>query len=218
MKKGEISRQRQQRLREVVMPLMVQGHGCRKIAHITGMPHRTAADDVRLVKEMWEQIDQQERDQWRGRITATYDWMLTELAEQWQTSKTSRETKVLNPDGTMMIRQEPPDPRWMSGMLAVAKEASTYLGLREGADQVNRIEVPEQTRAALAPMGTDQYMAMLAQQGGSLPGVNAVPPVTERRALEVIDVAPEVVHPVVDDEESPPADGDRRGWGTVRIR
>ena len=168
----------------------------------TGLPHSTVCEDMNLVRDMWSRIDEKERDVWRGRFTATYSWMLSELAEQWQKSKESRETKVLNPDGTMMIRQEPPDPRWMSGMLSVAKEASTYLGLREGADQVNRIEVPEATRQALAPMSSDAYMAMLAAQGGSLPGVNSVPPVTERHEPQLIDI---------DVEESHSADGYTHG-------
>ena len=187
MRKGKITPQRQERLREVIMPLMVQGYGCRKIAQITGMPHRTAALDVATVKQMWSKIDEQERDEWRGRLINTYAFMLSELAEQWDKSKQSRETRVLNPDGSMMIRQEPPDPRWMSGMLAVAKEASTYLGLREGADQVSRIEVPDATRTALAPMSSDNYLAMIASQGGSLPGVNSIPPVVDRD-VEVVDV------------------------------
>ena len=75
----------------------------------------------------------------------------------------------------------------MSGMLSVAKEASTYLGLREGADQVSRIEVPDAMRTALAPMSSDNYLAMISAQGGSLPGVNSLPPVVDRQ-VEVVDV------------------------------
>ena len=184
---------------------MVQGLGCRKISERTGIAKATVCEDMVLVRKQWSETDAADRDEWRGRFTATYSWMLGELAQQWDASKVSRETKVLNPDGTMMIRQEPPDPRWLSGMLAVAKEASTYLGLREGAETVNKIEVPEATRLALAPMSSDAYMAMLATNGGSLPGVNAVPPVTERHEPQLIDVEPEPI----DAEESQPADRDR---------
>ena len=90
MRKGKITPQRQERLREVIMPLMVQGYGCRKIAQITGMPHRTAALDVATVKQMWSKIDEQERDEWRGRLINTYAFMLSEPAEQWDKSKQSR--------------------------------------------------------------------------------------------------------------------------------
>jgi hypothetical protein len=74
-------------------------------------------------------------------------------------------------------------------MLAVAKEASTFLGLRQGVDSVSRVEVPEATRAALAPMTPDAYMAMLAASGGGLQGVNAVPPIQQReQEVDAIDV------------------------------
>ena len=93
----------------------------------------------------------------------------------------------MNPDGTELIRQEPPDPRWLSGMLAIAKETSTVLGIREGADTVARMEVPESTKQALAPMSPDAYLAMLASTGG-LSAVNAVPPVDRREGDDAVPV------------------------------
>jgi uncharacterized protein YoaH (UPF0181 family) len=178
---------RKERAVEIIQPLMVQGLSARRIAEVTGLNRETVRRDVGLIRSKWSEITESDRDKWRGRFIDTYNWMLSELAEQWAKSKESRETRVLNPDGSMMVRQEPPDPRWMSGMLAVAKEASTYLGLREGADQVSRIEVPDATRTALAPMSSDSYLAMIAAQGGSLPGVNSVPLVVDRD-VEVVDV------------------------------
>ena len=165
---------------------------------------------------MWMERHDDSRDEWRGRILATYEWMLKECAEAWQQSKEGRVTRVINPDGTEMIRQEPPDPRWLSGMLAVAKETSTFLGIREGADQISRVEVPAETRAALAPMTPDAYLSMLNNSGG-LSALNAVPPVDRRpeavptQAVEAITVEcvePEAqAAPAPEQQQEPPTSG-----------
>lgn len=187
MRKGSITPARLGRLTQRVAPLMVQGYGYRRISEKLGIPLTTAADDCRLVKRLWVEEWQNSRDEWGGRITATYGWMLSELAQSWEQSKAGRITRVINPDGTELIRQEPPDPRWLSGMLAVAKEASTMLGIREGVDSVSRVEVPEATRQALAPMSADAYMSMIATTGG-LAGINAVPPIEERQPAQLVEI------------------------------
>lgn len=191
---------RKQRICEQVAPLVVQGQSSRQIAKALGIAPETARVDMQLCKEMWLTAHSDSRDEWQGRLLAQYEWMLKELAEAWQSSKHSRITRVINPDGTEMIRQEPPDPRWLSGMLAVAKEASTFLGIREGADTVSRVEIPEATRSALAPMSTDTYMAMLASTGG-LSAVNAVPPI-DRRSSEAVE--PVAVECLPQQAETPP--------------
>lgn len=189
LKKGELTEQRAERIREVIAPLVVQGMGCRRISEKTGIPKATVALDIQKCRELWAQDYSDSRDEWNGRLNAQYKWMLGELAEAWEQSKSGRITRIVNPDGTEMVRQEPPDPRWLSGMLAVAKEASTFLGIREGADTVSRVEVPEATRAALQPMSQDAYQAMLATSGG-LAQLNAVPPVSQRHdEIEPVDVS-----------------------------
>ena len=194
----EATAKRQQRCVEQVAPLMVQGLGVREIGRRLGLSSAQATHDVQLVRDLWKGQYSDARDEWAPRILATYEWMLAECAGAWEQSKQGRTTRIINPDGTELIRQEPPDPRWLSGMLAVAKEASTFLGIREGVDAVARVEVADATRQALAPMSTDAYLAMLASTGG-LPGINAVPPVARREADdEAIEVQ------VVDQ----PADGD----------
>lgn len=198
---------RQQRVAERVAPLVVQGKTVTEICAAVGINRETARHDIRLCKQMWLERHDDSRDEWRGRILATYEWMLKECADAWQQSKEGRVTRVINPDGTEMIRQEPPDPRWLSGMLAVAKETSTFLGIREGADQISRVEVPAETRAALAPMTPDAYLAMLNASGG-LSALNAVPPVDRRpdpiRAQEVETVTVECMEP------APPTPGQQQ--------
>ncbi len=170
---------RYERMTEVIAPLMVQGLGCKKISDRTGIPKSTVALDIAAVHELWEEKHANSRNEWSGRLLSQYEWMLSELADAWQQSKTGRITRIINPDGTELIRQEPPDPRWLSGMLAVAKETSTFLGIREGVDTVSRLEVPDATKQALAPMSEDAYQAMLANSGG-LAQLNAVPPISRR--------------------------------------
>jgi hypothetical protein len=165
----------------VVAPLMVQGHGVREIARRLGVHPSSASRDIQLVREMWAAKYDDARDEWSGRLLATYEWLLKECAGAWEQSKGGRITRIVNPDGTELLRQEPPDPRWLSGMLAVAKECSTYLGLREGVDSVARVEVADATRQALAPMDVDSYLAMLGNAGGQLAGITTVPPIDRRQ-------------------------------------
>ena len=181
---------RQQRCVEQVAPLMVQGHGPREVARRLGLSPGQAAKDCALVRDLWKDKYTDARDEWSGRLLATYEWLLTECAGAWEQSKAGRTTRIINPDGTELIRQEPPDPRWLSGMLAVAKETSTFLGLREGVDSVARVEVADATRMALAPMNVDAYMAMISNSGGQLAGITTVPPIDRRQEAidaEVID-------------------------------
>jgi hypothetical protein len=71
-------------------------------------------------------------------------------------------------------------------MLAVAREASTFLGLREGVDSVARVEVPQETRAALAPMTPDAYMAMLSSNNGVSALVAVTAPIQRESAQSPI--------------------------------
>jgi hypothetical protein len=183
-KKGQLTALRAERLVEVIGPLMAQGMGCQRIADKTGLPRSTVSLDMQAVKKMWSENHANSREEWSGRLLGQYEWMLSELADAWQQSKTGRITRIINPDGTELIRQEPPDPRWLSGMLAVAKETSTFLGIREGVDTVSRLEVPDATKQALAPMSEDAYQAMLANSGG-LAQLNAVPPISRREEQPV---------------------------------
>lgn len=182
-----MSGERLRRITEDVAPLVIQGWGAQRVSTELGISKSQASMDIRECFEIWRKRHDKSRDIWQGRLLAQYEWMIGECAEAWATSKQGRVTRIINPDGTELIRQEPPDPRWLSGMLAIAKEASTFLGIREGADSVSRVEIPESTKQALAPMTRDAYMAMLASTGG-LSAVNAVPPVQRREGDDAVPV------------------------------
>ncbi len=202
-----ITPRRMLRLVDEVAPLMVQGLSAGAIGRRLGLTPSIAEGDVRAVKKLWEEKYLDSRDQWAGRFLATYEWLISECAGAWEQSKQGRITRVINPDGTELVRQEPPDPRWLSGMLAVTKEASTYLGIREGADTVARVEVADSTRHALAPMSADAYMAMLASTNG-MPAINAVPPVSRREADAEAESAEVIDMDVAHDQQSGGPSGD----------
>ena len=174
----EATPQRQHRVVEVIAPLLLQGLSAAEISRRTGITREVVRRDMQLCRSMWVHLHDNARDEWRGRILAQYEWLMAECAQAWEESKRGRITTITNPDGSTMTRREPSDPRWLSGLLAISKEASVYLGLREGADAVSRVEVPESTRQALAPMDGDSYLALVA--AGGLATLNAVPPVDRR--------------------------------------
>lgn len=175
---------RQQRAAEVIAPLLLQGLNHTQIGKRVGLSRHQIANEARLVRDMWLHRADNARDEWRGKILAIYEHVLTELLGAREESKQGRVTRVINPDGSVLERQEPPDPRWLSGVVATAKEASIYLGLREGAETTARVEVSESTRQALAPMSQEAYLAMIATAGGTLSGITAVPPMASA-AVEV---------------------------------
>ena len=186
LREGQLTANREYRVKTQVAPLMVRGLSSRQIARELGINQSTALRDMQMCRKHWNETYANSRDEWSGRVLATHEWLLTELAEAWMHSKQCRITRIVNADGTQMMREEPPDPRWLSGMLAVTKEVSTFLGIREGADSISRIEVPEATRQALAPMTADAYMDLLSASEG-LSSINAVPPI-QRRGMESVDV------------------------------
>lgn len=199
----------QHRVATQVAPLVLQGWSSRKIARELGISNGTAYRDTELVRELWKSRVDNARDEWRGRLLATYDHVLNELMAAWEESKRGRITRILNPDGSVLERHEPPDPRWLSGVVATAKEASVFLGLREGADAVSRVEVSETTRSALAPMSQEGYLAMLAAAGGTLHGVTAVPPMASAAFKEEAADVEVIAEPVA--EPTPPTNTSTTG-------
>lgn len=178
---------------------MVRGLSSRKIAAELGISPAMAKIDMNFVRDEWRAAYENSRDEWSGRLLATYEWLLAEVAEAWEThSKLGRITRVINPDGSELVRVEPPDPRWLSGMLAVTKEVSTFLGLREGVDTVSRIEVPESTRQALAPMAPEAYLNMIA--GGGMTALNTAP--IHRHQAAQMPRDEDVVEVVITDDEA----------------
>lgn len=158
---------RRQRIAEVVAPLVTKGLTSRAIAKLVGISQPTAQRDMWLCKQMWLKKFENAGEDYRGRILSTYEMLQAELWEQWEKAKQGRTITTKMPDGSVIVRQEPADLKAISGLLAVTKEVSTYLGLREGADTVARLEVDEATRHALAPMSNEAYLALLAASGGN---------------------------------------------------
>jgi len=192
LKTGDVSAKRLHRIHTQVAPLMVQGLSSQEIALRLGITKQTALRDMRVCKAEWRKEFQNSGEEWGPRILQTYAWMLRELSDQWEQSKQGRITRVIQPDGSELVREEPADPRWLSAVLATSKEVSTFLGLRTGVDTVARVEIPEATRQALAPMSTADYLQMINSSGGVASLTVTTPiqvaPIQEPERAEVMEV------------------------------
>ncbi|WP_094556435.1 hypothetical protein [Synechococcus sp. 1G10] len=181
---AKASPKRQQRVSEQVAPLVVKGYSVRRIAAELGIDRNAAYRDIKLVKSTWKATLADAGEEWRAKALAQHEFVLQELHEQWEIAKQGKKTATRHPDGSETIKHEPVDLKPLSGIVATVKEITTFLGIREGADTVARIEVDESTRNALAPMDRDSYMALVA---------NGMPSITvdaRPRAEGVIDVEP----------------------------
>jgi hypothetical protein len=175
---------------EEVAPLIVKGHNARFIAAFLGVADVEARTYIALAHSMWEESLNDTMAMWRGRVFATYGEVMKELWEVWEQSKLGNTiTTTTNENGvlTTTTRTAPPDPRWLASMLAVTKEVSTMLGMRNDAPVLQVQQVDESVRHSLAPMAPDAYMQLLAQNGGQL-SVTVPPPPMQSAA---VDVTPE---------------------------
>lgn len=152
--------------------IYVKGGTADDIATQLKVPYSKALWLLKQLKETWSaSID---RDYWRGRLLATYQAQMVELWGEWEKSKSRRTTIITNPDGSQTIKHEPADPRWQSGVLAVAKEISQLLGIRDGADAVQNVLIDNSIKQTLAPMSPDEYRKMLesGMSATSVPTLN----------------------------------------------
>ena len=188
LKTGDVSAKRLHRIHTQVAPLMVQGLSSQEIGLRLGIAKQTALRDMRVCKAEWRREFENSGEEWAPRLLQTYSWMLRELAQEWEKSKQGRITRVIQPDGSELIREEPADPRWLSAVLATSKEISTFLGLRSGVDSVSRIEIPEATKQALAPMSAEAYMQMI-NSGAGVAQVTVTAPIHASEPPKPIDVA-----------------------------
>ena len=156
----------------------------RQIAKELGISQMTAVRDVQLVRAYWQEGMQASREEWQARIVSTYEQVSSELWQQWERWKDGKVVETTLPDGTRTVRREPADPKILAGIVATTRELATTLGVREGADTVARVQVDQETRAALAPMDRDSYLALVA---------NGMPSITvdaRPRTEGAIDVEP----------------------------
>lgn len=99
------------------------------------------------------------KEYWKQKIMDTFEHQLKELWEQWDASKDNPSRIITYQDGTVVEIPGKADPRWQSGILAVAKEIANVAGLKESS--VEEVVVTEETKKALAPMSIDEYKRLM---------------------------------------------------------
>jgi len=159
----KISHAREQRLLNVVAPLVAKGCNLFDIARTVGYSRSMAGNDVELVRRMWEEAAAETSERWRGTCLGRHEHLYREALAGWEESKKSG-----YPNGKMLDvagRQ----------LEAIGK----LLGLAVDVTMIqNNVHVgaASETVSALAPLDVDSYAAML--ENGSLGALNSVPPLT----------------------------------------
>jgi hypothetical protein len=175
---------RMERAAELVGPLLIQGKTVREIAAALGISKSAAGRDVQLCKNYWQERIAQAGEEWRYKAVQQYEFVLKELHEQWEKHKDGKRTVIRNPDGSETVKIEAADLKSLAAIVNTTKEVTTLLGIRQP-DTVARVEVDQETRAALAPMDRASYLAMLS--GGMPAGITVD---ARPRAEGAIDVDP----------------------------
>lgn len=158
----KISQAREQRLLNVVAPLVAKGCNLIEIAEVVGYSRSMAGNDVELVRRMWEEAAAETSERWRGTCLGRHEHLYREALQGWEESK-----RAGCPNGKM---------------LDVAGRQLESIGKLLGlAVDVNLIQnnlhvgATSDTVTALAPLDVEAYAEML--QTGALGQLNTVPPI-----------------------------------------
>ena len=167
----KISQTREQRVINVVAPLVAKGCTIDEVASAIGYSRSMAGKDMELVRHWWEEAAAATSERWRGTCLGRHEHLYREALAGWEESK-----RAGCPNGKM---------------LDVAGRQLESIGKLLGlAVDVNLIQnnlhmaPSSDTVTALAPLDVEAYAEML--QTGSLGQLNSVPPIHSS--------APEPVH------------------------
>jgi hypothetical protein len=167
----KISQAREQRVINVVAPLVAKGCTIDEVASAIGYSRSMAGKDMELVRQWWEEAAAATSERWRGTCLGRHEHLYREAMAGWEESK-----RAGCPNGKM---------------LDVAGRQLESIGKLLGlAVDVNLIQnnlhlnATSDTVTALAPLDVEAYAEML--QTGSLGQLNSVPPIHSS--------APEPVH------------------------
>ena len=169
-----MSRARQQRIADVVAPLVAKGCTTLEIAEAIGYSLAMARNDVEAVRQWWQEAAAETSERWRGTCLGRHEHLYREALAGWEESK-----RAGCPNGKM---------------LDVAGRQLESIGKLLGlAVDVNLIQnnlhlnAASDTVTALAPLDVEAYAEML--QSGSLGQLNSVPPVHPKEANAALSSA-----------------------------
>ena len=158
----KISQAREQRILNVVAPLVARSCTIDEVATAVGYSRSMAGKDIELVREWWEEAATQTSERWRGTCLGRHEHLYREALTGWDESK----------------RSGCPNGRMLDVASRQLEAIGKLLGLAVDVNLIqNNLHVGagSATAAALAPLDIEAYAEML--QGGSLGQLNAVPPI-----------------------------------------
>ena len=167
----KISQAREQRVINVVAPLVAKGCTIDEVALTVGYSRSMAGKDMELVRQWWEEAAAETSERWRGTCLGRHEHLYREALAGWEESK-----RAGCPNGKMLdvAGRQLESIGKLLGLAVDVNLIQNNLHLAPGSDTVT----------ALAPLDVEAYAEML--QTGSLGQLNSVPPIHSS--------APEPVH------------------------
>jgi hypothetical protein len=171
----KISQAREQRVINVVAPLVAKGCTIDEVALAVGYSRSMAGKDMELVRQWWEDAAAATSERWRGTCLGRHEHLYREALAGWEESK-----RAGCPNGKMLDvagRQLESIGKLLGLAVDVALVQQNHLHLNATSDTVT----------ALAPLDVEAYAEML--QTGSLGQLNSVPPVHPKEANAALSSA-----------------------------
>ena len=167
----KISQAREQRVINVVAPLVAKGCTIDEVALTVGYSRSMAGKDMELVRQWWEEAAAETSERWRGTCLGRHEHLYREALAGWEESK-----RAGCPNGKMLdvAGRQLESIGKLLGLAVDVNLIQNNLHLAPSSDTVT----------ALAPLDVEAYAEML--QTGSLGQLNSVPPIHSS--------APEPVH------------------------
>jgi hypothetical protein len=158
----KISQAREQRVINVVAPLVAKGCSIDEVALTVGYSRSMAGKDMELVRHWWEEAAAATSERWRGTCLGRHEHLYREALEGWEESK-----RAGCPNGKMLdvAGRQLESIGKLLGLAVDVNLIQNNLHLAPSSDTVT----------ALAPLDVEAYAEML--QTGSLGQLNSVPPI-----------------------------------------
>ena len=166
----KISQAREQRVINVVAPLVAKGCTIDEVASAIGYSRSMAGKDMELVRQWWEEAAAATSERWRGTCLGRHEHLYREALAGWEESK-----RAGCPNGKMLdvAGRQLESIGKLLGLAVDVNLIQNNLHLAPSSDTVT----------ALAPLDVEAYAEML--QTGSLGQLNSVPPI-HSSALEPV--------------------------------
>ena len=170
----KISQAREQRVINVVAPLVAKGCTIDEVASAIGYSRSMAGKDMELVRHWWEEAAAETSERWRGTCLGRHEHLYRQALEGWEESK-----RAGCPNGKMLdvAGRQLESIGKLLGLAVDVNLIQNNLHLAPSSDTVT----------ALAPLDVEAYAEML--QTGSLGHLTSVPPIHPKEASAALSSA-----------------------------